>query len=99
MNTPDASEDWAGARAERWVRSQAQMEGQLAPITDLLLTAARLSPGERVLDVGCGTGPTTRQAAQAVGPAGAVVGVDIAALMLQAAGRAAPDPGAATIEW
>jgi SAM-dependent methyltransferase len=39
-------------------------------------------PGQCVLDVGCGAGQTTIQLAEAVGPAGAVVGIDIAPLLL-----------------
>ncbi len=42
------------------------------------LDAAGLGPGERVLDVGCGFGDTTRQIALAVGPSGQAVGLDSA---------------------
>jgi SAM-dependent methyltransferase len=91
--------EWAGDRAERWVRMSAQLERQLAPVSDLLFAAAGLRPGERVLDVGCGTGPTTRAAASLVGPTGAVTGVDISAQMLDAARAVDAGAGSAPIEW
>jgi SAM-dependent methyltransferase len=95
--SPDA---WPGDRAERWVRMADRLERQLAPVGDLLFTAARLQPGERVLDVGCGTGPTTRRAAVLVGPEGEVTGLDISPEMLAAARRAEPArDDAASIRW
>lgn len=65
------------------------LERQLAPVGDVLVEAASLGPGERVLDVGCGLGPTTRAAAAAVGGSGAVTGLDISTEMLDAAASAA----------
>ncbi len=64
----------------------------------LLLEAADLRPGQRVLDVACGTGVVTRIAAQRVGDTGQVVGLDVNAAMLAVAGSLPPVPGAA-IEW
>jgi ubiquinone/menaquinone biosynthesis C-methylase UbiE len=46
---------------------------------------AHLHPGERVLDVGCGSGPSTAAAATAVHPGGMVTGIDIAAPIIAAA--------------
>lgn len=94
-----SAEEWNGEAGRRWLASADVRERQLAPIGDLLLTAAHLTPGERVLDVGCGTGPTTRLAAATVGPTGAVVGLDVATELLAAAARVPTAPDAAPISW
>ncbi len=56
-----------------------------------LLDLVALKPGEAVLDIACGTGVTTRLAAQAVGGAGRVVGLDVNEGMLATARELAPD--------
>jgi ubiquinone/menaquinone biosynthesis C-methylase UbiE len=65
-----------------------------SPWADPLLDAVRLAPGDRVLDVACGTGIVARHAKARLGAAGTVVGVDVNAGMLAVARRVAPD-----IEW
>lgn len=65
------------------------------PFAEDLVTAALLRPGERVLDVACGTGVVARLAAKAVGAAGTVAGLDINAAMLDVARRSATQAGAA----
>jgi ubiquinone/menaquinone biosynthesis C-methylase UbiE len=54
---------------------------------------AALAPGEKVLDVACGTGLITLPAADAVGPNGRVVGTDISQGMVDAAGAIAASRG------
>jgi SAM-dependent methyltransferase len=49
-----------------------------------LRAAYGISPGDEVLDIGCGTGLTTREAARAAAP-GRVVGVDVSERMLERA--------------
>jgi SAM-dependent methyltransferase len=61
---------------------------------DRVADAARLRPGERVLDVACGTGALTRAVAARVGPHGIVIGLDVNDGMLAVARRKAPK-----IDW
>jgi SAM-dependent methyltransferase len=56
--------------------------------------AAQLAPGQKVLDVACGTGVLAREVARRVGPGGAVTGLDRNDGMLAVARRKAPD-----IDW
>lgn len=69
-----------------------------APWAATLIEQAALQPGERVLDVACGTGVVARQAAQHVGPTGTVIGLDLHAGRLAVA-RSLPEVPGASIEW
>jgi ubiquinone/menaquinone biosynthesis C-methylase UbiE len=64
---------------------EAAWQAQLADARGRLLACAALAPGDRVLDVACGTGLATFAAAHAVGPAGHVIGVDLSERMVEAA--------------
>ena len=68
-----------------------------APLANDLIETADLHPGERVLDVACGTGVVTRLAAQRVGTNGTVAGQDLNPGMLAVA-RATTPPGM-SIQW
>lgn len=58
--------------------------------TSPVLDAARLAPGDSVLDVACGTGVLAREAATRVGTEGEVAGVDVSEAMLAVARRIEP---------
>jgi SAM-dependent methyltransferase len=68
------------------------------PVSVDLMATAALQPGERVLDVACGTGLIARLAAEQVGPTGSVTAVDLAPDMIDVA-RATPSHGGAPIDW
>lgn len=65
------------------------------PVSTTLLDAAALRPGERVLDVACGTGLIARLAAERVGPSGTVTGLDLSPEMIDHAREVSPP----TVEW
>lgn len=69
-----------------WDKAAPYYEGfwarQLAPARGRLLALAALRPGERVLDLACGTGLVTFPAAAAVGAGGAVTATDISDAMV-----------------
>jgi len=58
-----------------------------------------LSPGEHVVDVGCGSGIDSLVAARMVGPSGAVVGIDMTPAMLARARAAAAESGLGNVEF
>jgi SAM-dependent methyltransferase len=70
----------------------------LGPWAPRLLDVANVRPGERVLDVACGTGVVAHVAAQRIGVSGAVTGLDLNAGMIAVA-RSLPAPSGAAITW
>ena len=70
----------------------------LGPWAPELVELAALQPGDRVLDLACGTGVVARLAAAQVGSTGQVIGLDLNAGMLAVA-RALPPPTGAAIAW
>lgn len=86
-------EDWAGEMGARWLASLDRFEGMIAPIGAALLALADYQPGERVLDLGCGGGATTLAIAEAVGPEGAALGLDIAPMLIERASQRAAETG------
>jgi len=88
---------WNGTAGCAWVDAQETLDRMYKPFEDLLVDAILADAPSRVLDVGCGTGATTRAVARRLGVAGECVGVDISEPMLAAArARAARDGVPAT---
>jgi SAM-dependent methyltransferase len=81
---------WNGPGGQKWAARHAAQERLLGPIADLLIDRARPKPGERVIDVGCGSGATTIAFAKAVAPDGLALGLDISEPMLSQARALAP---------
>jgi ubiquinone/menaquinone biosynthesis C-methylase UbiE len=61
------------------------------PCARLLVAEAGVRPGDRAIDVACGTGIVARFLAQRVGPRGSVVGIDVNPGMVEAANELALD--------
>ncbi|MBC8077162.1 MAG: methyltransferase domain-containing protein [Chloroflexales bacterium] len=59
--------------------------GRASALRRATVDLAQIVPGERVLEVGCGTGAVYRVAAQRTGPSGAVAGIDPAPEMIAVA--------------
>ncbi|MGH2614784.1 MAG: class I SAM-dependent methyltransferase [Thermomicrobiales bacterium] len=69
--------------------------GRGRALRDRTIELARIAPGERVLDVGCGTGEITMRAKTRTGPAGSVAGIDPSPEMIAEARRKASQGGLA----
>jgi len=68
--------------APTWLEFEDQLEVVGGPPGQLAMDRLELLPGQRVIDLGCGSGRTTVELAARVSPRGAVTGVDISAEML-----------------
>src|SRR3954452_15079730 len=84
---------WSEEGGPTWVQHEERHDAMLAPFEELLEMAADPSPGEHVLDVGCGFGTTTVAMARAVGADGRVMALDLSDAMLARTGERAAEAG------
>ncbi|MFZ1991466.1 MAG: methyltransferase domain-containing protein [Alphaproteobacteria bacterium] len=88
MNGQDNSaqrDAWNGIMGDSWSRFQDALDEMMQPVSAKLLAAADIKSGERVLDIGCGCGPTTIAIGKLIAPKGHATGLDISGLLLQSA--------------
>jgi ubiquinone/menaquinone biosynthesis C-methylase UbiE len=81
---------WNGPGGQRWADRQRAQDILLGPVADILIDRASPRAGERIVDVGCGSGATTVAFAQKVGPSGHALGIDVSGPMLARARQSAP---------
>jgi SAM-dependent methyltransferase len=81
---------WNGPAGGRWADRQAAQDILLGPVADILIDRAKPVSGERVIDVGCGSGATAIAFGRKVAPSGHVFGIDISNPMLERARASAP---------
>lgn len=82
MSVSDQRSNWTDDAVEEWLQHGDRIEAMARPFGRAMLDAAGLRPGEWVLDVGCGAGRTTVDAARQVAPTGLAIGADISGQML-----------------
>lgn len=76
---------WSSASGLKWIEHEAALDATFSQVTATVLRAADVGAGQRVLDIGCGTGETSLQLARQVGADGHVTALDISAPLLRRA--------------
>ena len=90
--------DW-GSAAKGWHDWQELIVSATAGVSRRLVEIAAIQAGDRVLDVGAGSGEPALTAAQVVGPEGEIVATDISPEMLSYAGERAAAAGIDNIDF
>ncbi|MEO1108212.1 MAG: class I SAM-dependent methyltransferase [Pseudomonadota bacterium] len=96
----EQAEYWGNsASGVKWLTFEDQLDHLMTPVLKLVLDRADLELGTRVLDIGCGTGASSIEAATCVGPDGHVLGADISSSFLDRARSRAADAGLKNTEF
>lgn len=95
----EATEAWSGPLFDLFVKYRELTTGGLGAHGEKAMRANPPQPGERVLDVGCGFGDTTRQLAALVGAEGSALGVDVSEPFIAAAREEGGGEGVANVEF
>jgi SAM-dependent methyltransferase len=89
---------WDGDEGLHWVRHQDRYDAMSGRFTEPVLAAAAIAETDRVLDIGCGCGQTTRLAARRAAR-GSAVGIDVSRPMLDRARKQAVDAALANVRF
>jgi SAM-dependent methyltransferase len=95
----EAIEAWSGPLFERFVTYRDIVADGLGAHGEAAIAASPPRPGDRVLDIGCGFGDSTRRLGELVGDSGEVVGLDVSAPFLEIARGEAEKAGAANVSF
>jgi SAM-dependent methyltransferase len=95
----DQAAYWVSRTGQNWVDQQEVLDHLFSNITGAFLKVAMPQPGERVLDLGCGTGETTLEIGNRIMPDGSVLGLDISSVLLDRARQRAEVTAAANVEF
>lgn len=90
---------WNEVSGPKWVRLDDSIGAMIRPFGELAIESARPTPGERVVDVGCGCGATSLAISREVGSEGSVLGIDLSLPMLAQAERAREQDGISNVEF
>jgi len=102
MSEPIANVDmanaWDGDEGDQWTRFADEFDTQFRSIWARFLDTDPIAPADRVLDIGCGSGQSTRDAAR-LARDGSALGVDLSESMLAEARRRASTEGLTNVEF
>ena len=99
MSNQSTIEAWNGPHAERFLRFRPLIEKLNGAHSEQAFALRAPTLGERVLDLGCGLGATTRELARRVGGEGAVVGFDCSEPMIGVAREEAAREGLSNVRF
>jgi SAM-dependent methyltransferase len=88
----DALRNWDGGDGAYWTDNETLFDLAVARYDAKLHDAARIAATDRVLDIGCGSGHTTREAARRAVD-GEAVGVDLSSQLIERARKRAAEQG------
>jgi SAM-dependent methyltransferase len=89
---------WDGSEGQYWASHADDYDASIAGYDQLLLELAAIRLDDTVLDIGCGTGQTTRDAAR-LASSGSALGVDLSSAMLGVARTRAEQAGLANVSF